>query len=96
MNSLKEKGEAELGTTKKYHKQSEEGKLQQVVCESCKMVVEQEAMKVKEKYKQKMVEKEEKFKKNKSSLKDKYNEDRDKWEEERNLLKKKYEEMRWT
>ncbi|OMO74532.1 hypothetical protein CCACVL1_16636 [Corchorus capsularis] len=68
--------------------------------EKCKMVVKQEAMKAKgkykEKYKKKLMEKEEKFKKDKSCLKDQHDEDRDKWEQERKLLKKKYEEMRWT
>lgn len=91
-----------LDTTKKNHGDCE-GELgggnyykHQVVCESCKNVVEQEKMKAKEKYKQKLAEKEEKFKKDKSLLKDKYDEDREKWEEEINLLKKKYEAMRWT
>ncbi|MBA0793130.1 hypothetical protein Gohar_017559 [Gossypium harknessii] len=101
-NSMREKEEVEIRTTvKKNEKEGEEGSMQvQVACESCRMLKEKEAMKAKgkykDKYKKKLLQKEENFDRVKSTMKEKYNEDRDKWEEERKLLKIKYEEMRWT
>ncbi|MBA0706462.1 hypothetical protein Golax_018569 [Gossypium laxum] len=99
---MREKEEVEIRTTvKKNEKEGEAGSMQvQVACETCRMFKEEEAMKAKgkykDKYKKKLLQKEEKFDRVKSTMKEKYNEDRDKWEEERKLLKIKYEEMRWT
>ncbi|OMO92756.1 hypothetical protein COLO4_17350 [Corchorus olitorius] len=88
LNYIDDEGDPELGR-KENHEVL-------VACEKCKQEAMKAKGKYKEKYKKKLMEKEEKFKKDKSCLKDQHDEDRDKWEQERKLLKKKYEEMRWT
>ncbi|KAK8522231.1 hypothetical protein V6N12_055949 [Hibiscus sabdariffa] len=97
-NGIREKGTVEL-CTKVKEDGEEEGK-KGIGCEKCRGLQEEEAVKAKgkykDKYKRKLLQKEEKFERVRSSLKDQYNEDRDKWEQERNLLNKKYQEMRWT
>ncbi|XP_039015198.1 uncharacterized protein LOC120145442 [Hibiscus syriacus] len=100
-NHVREKGALELCAKVKEDKRDGEGEGKKVAaCENCRGVQEEEAVKAKgkykDKYKKKLLQREERFEKVKSSLKDKYNEDRDKWEEERKLLNKKYQEMRWT
>ncbi|KAL4301956.1 hypothetical protein GQ457_10G023990 [Hibiscus cannabinus] len=100
-NGIREKGTVELCTkVKEDRKDGEEEGKKGVGCENCRGLQEEEAVKAKgkykDKYKKKLLQKEEKFERVRSSLKDQYNEDRDKWEQERNLLNKKYQEMRWT
>ncbi|XP_039006538.1 uncharacterized protein LOC120134137 [Hibiscus syriacus] len=100
-NSLRGKGTLELCTKVKEDKKDGQGEGKKVAaCENCRGLQEEEALKAKEKYKdkykKKLLQKEERFEKVKSSLKDQHNEDRDKWEEDRKLLNKKYQEMRWT
>ncbi|GMI88057.1 hypothetical protein HRI_002475000 [Hibiscus trionum] len=97
LNSLKSRSFNQSGILESCRKV--EGK-KVMGCENCRGLQEEEAVKAKgkykDKYKRKLLQKEETFERVRSSLKDQYNEDRDKWEEERKLLNNKYQQMRWT